>query len=87
MHSGYRNLQMTLDVSFTIFRIIQAPLMKLYESTVKLEPVAKYLKQINTKNIVQCSATHENGITTNQNDPLMPITLFQLPTAKKRGGI
>jgi hypothetical protein len=60
---------MASDISYTIFPIVEAPIMKLYESTVKLEPVAKHLKQINTKNSVRCSAAHRNVSTTNQNDP------------------
>jgi hypothetical protein len=52
--------------------------MNIYESSVVLEYAAKCLKQINMKNIIWCSATHGNVSTTNQNAPLMPVTLFHL---------
>jgi hypothetical protein len=68
MYSGFRNFQMAFYVSFTIFPLVEAPLMKLYESTVKLEPIAKYRKQISTKNIVRFYVENGKICTTNQND-------------------
>jgi hypothetical protein len=45
MYSDCRNSQVYLDISLTVLAVLDAPLMKLYESTVELELVAEHLER------------------------------------------